>query len=163
MIDTEQLLARQLVNWLPCEKFEQAYFDDVGDPAEEVCVRLFRGTLHKRGVCSFYLLRGGITVVEDARDRWAAFESEDRLFEREYYAAWSEFARGCWVGRTPTEPGVYPTRDLEGRRGRDRHLTLVQGKLRDVTPSGGFTGSNKVSEWRASWWSLPFPRLRGAL
>lgn len=162
-LNLEDLLARQIVTSLPLDKFEVAYSDDVGDPSDEICQQVFIASLPRKGSCTFFVMRGGITVVEDAKGRWSAFESRERVEDREYYSRWSSFIRGTWVRRTPAVAGIYPTRDLEGRRSRDRELRLVNGKLRDVTAGGGFQSPAQVSSWRGDWWSAPFPPLRGAL
>lgn len=161
MIGADELLVKLVLGWLPLDKFEAAYLDDVGDPADEICQRFVRAPIPKRGVCCLFVLRGGLTVVEDAKGRWAVYESQARVDEREYLSTWGEFVRGCWLSSIPVEPGVYPTRDLEGRKGKDRELRLVQGRLKDCTY--GFVGAGKVTEWRGEWWSRKLPNLRGAV
>lgn len=162
-MNTEDLLAKLVLGSLPLEKFEVAFEEDVGFAADEVCQQVLVTDLPKKGRCHLYRLRGGLTVVEDAKGRWSCYESRERVEEREFYSAWNSFVRGTWVKRTPSVPGIYPTRDLEGRRGRDRELRLVHGKLRDTTLGGGFQNPTQVSSWQGFWWSSCYPALRGAL
>ncbi len=159
----EDLLAKLVLGSLPLEKFETAYADDVGDPELEVCQQVLVLPLPKKGLCTLYLLRGGLTVVEDAKGRWSCFENRDRVEEREHFSAWACFARGCWVSKVPTESGTYPTRTLEGHRAKDRELKMIKGRLRDVTPNGGFQTPTEVSSWRGEWYSHRYPNLRNAL
>lgn len=161
--EQDSVLCNLLIDRQSLEKFEQSWLDEVSDPADEVCIGVRQWKLPKLGKCTVYLLRGGLACVEDSRGRWSAYESESRVAEREYYAAWARFCRGTWTSKTPQIEGTFPTRTLEGDRGRDRTLKRIDGRLRDVTVGAGFTGYGMVSEWRGDWFEFPYPPLRGAV
>lgn len=163
MTDVGDLLARLVVEAQPLEKFELAYEDLVGEAESEVCQQVLSVKLPKKGQSTLYLLRGGLTVVEDQKGRWSCYETAARVEEREYYRGWNEFIRAGWTKRVPDRAGVYPTRTRDGARARDRELKLVGGKLRDCTLGGGFQSTDRVSNWAGDWWALPYPALRGAV
>ena len=148
---------------LPLDKFELKYTDEVGEPADEVCTRVLSLRVPKLGLCSLWVLRGGLTVVNDSKDGWSLYESRERVEEREYLSRWAAYPRGAWVDAVPQIEGVFAVRDREGRRGHDRTLKRVGGRLVDVTRAGGFVGGSKTTEYRGQWWSLPLPPLKGAI
>lgn len=148
---------------LPADRFESRFTEDVGELEDETCVGVLHQRLPKLGNCSLFLLKGGLCVLEDGKGLWSLYETRERSEEKEYYARWNEFVRGCWRSEVPQIEGTFPVRDREGRRGHDRTLKRVQGRLVDVTRKGGFVGHGKISEFLGDWWSSPYPPLRGAL
>lgn len=162
-MDQEDALHRLLLSNLSLEKFEQSWLEDVSNPEDEVCVATHYWKLPKRGKSTVFLLASGLTVVCDQKEKWSAYESAARCAEREYFASWARFCRGTWTARVPQSEGVFPTRTLEGHRGRDRTLRRCEGRLMDVTVGGGFVGYGMISEWRGEWFSDAYPPLKGAI
>ena len=161
-LEQEDLMGNLLFEGLPRDEFVARWRDEIGEPSDEVCLGTKTFKLPKQGKCVAYLFVGGLVALS-TKQGWSAYETTERVEDRQYYAAWAAFCRGVWVDRVPTEEGVYPVRDLEGCRGRDRTLKRVDGKLKDITANGGFVGSDKVTQWRGDWFSSPYPRLRGAI
>lgn len=157
-LELDDLLHRELFAGLTHEEFTAKWEDEVGDPVQEMCTKSFELKIPKRGKCTIHVLRGGLVALEDGKKKWSAYETLERVSEREYLAAWADFARGYWTSAVPTEEGTYPTRDLEGRRATDRVLRKHQGRLIDVTR--GFVSCGKATEWRGQWWSAKFPKLK---
>ena len=163
MTETDDLLHKLLFGGLPLDRFEAKYIDDVGEPSDEVCAEVRTAKLPKQGLCTLFVLVGGLTVVENARSQWSLYESRERVEEREYYSRWQSFIRAGWSSALPKDEGTYPVRDCLGVRGHDRTLKRVNGRLVDVTRDGGFVGGGKVTEWRGDFWREPYPPLRGAI
>lgn len=137
------------------DDFAKRYEEDVSE-LSDLCV-----AQHFHDGLEIYVLQNGFVAVYRCRSaRWSLYETQERVEAREHLSNWANFARGCWVRRVPTEPGVYFVRDLEGRRSL-RELARVNGRLRDI--SGGFVGAGKVTEWRGDFWSHSLPGLPGSL
>lgn len=147
---------------LPLDEFLVRWADEIGDPGSELCLECTQFRLPKQGKCTAFLFAGGLVRLDYGKDLHAAYETLQRVEDRRYYSDWAEFCRGVWSSNPPHKGGTWPTRDLNGFRGRDRVFVKVEGKLTDVTPSGGFTPKGKLTEWRGEFWSMPYPRLKGA-
>lgn len=162
--DVDELLYRQLFDEsVPADQFLSAWEEDIGDPSQELCVRQFVYKAPKVGKTTVFVFFGGLVATEDKRGRWQAWETRERVEDRDYYRAWNEYCRAGWTAKTPTIEGTFATRTLEGWRGKDRVFRKVEGRLKDVTDGGGFVGYGKVTEWRGEFWAMPTPKLRGAI
>ena len=159
----EETLHKLLLSSIPADKFLAAWEDEIGDPAAEVCVAQYTWKLPKHGRSTVYVFASNMVAVESAKGKWSAYATKIWSDDREYAAAWASFIRGTWVDRVPQLEGIFPTRTLDGFRGRDRTLKRIEGRLLDTTVGGGFVGYGRVSEWRGQWWSLAYPPLRGAI
>jgi len=162
-MDTENLMHKLLFGGLAQKEFEAKFVADVGELADETCVRVLCVDLPKRGLSEIYVLRGGLCVVADAAGNWHLFKTLARVEEEKYLSDWADFVRGTWVRKIPQLDGTYPTRDLEGYRAKDRILKRVNGRLLDVTCCAGLAPYGQVSHWRGDWWDRPYPRLKGAM
>lgn len=164
MDDIDELLYRPIFDEpLPADLFLQQWEEDVGDPCFEFCVQRLTCKRPKSGKFTLYRFLGGLVATEDSEGNWQAWETRERVEERAHYAAWADFARGTWLDQVPKQEGTYPTRDKMGSRARDRILKRVNGRLLDVTCCSGMVNYGQVSNWQGSWYSTPYPRLRGAL
>lgn len=143
------------------EAFEAAYADQVGDLAAETVLEERSAIVPFYGTCKLKVLVGGLVILSNRKKRFWLFETRARVEEREHLRAWAEFARGRWVAMPPSEAGTYPTRDCEGGRAPDRTFVRVRGALKDTTR--GFVSGDKVTEWRGDRWSVPYPKLPGAI
>lgn len=162
-MDTGELLYEPIFEKaLSYKAFVKEWEDDVSDMETETCLYQLALSFPFEG-CTAYVLASGLVVVEDERKLWSAYKSKSYVETKDLYAAWARFSRGTWVDRVPTEPGVYPTRDREGARGRDRMLVKVNGKLVDCTCCSELVLYGKVSNWAGSWWSHSYPTLPNAI
>lgn len=162
LLEQEDVLHRLLIANLSLDKFEQAWAEDISDPSDEICVDVRSWKLPKRGHSTIYLLASGLAAAEDSRGRWSAYATKAWCDERDYFAKWAAFVRGTWVTRVPQQEGTYPTKTLEGARGKDRILIRRDGRLLDVTCCSGRVEYGRVSNWRGFWFSDPYPPLKGA-
>lgn len=162
-LEQEEVLFKLLLSSLPADKFLSAWEDEIGRPEDEVCVATHFWKLPKHGRCTVFVFASRMVAVESSKGKWSAFATKDWVEEREYLAKWASFVRGTWVDRVPQSEGCYPTRDLEGFRGRDRVLKKVSGRLLDITCCSGMVEWGRISSWRGQWWSEPMPPLRGAV
>lgn len=138
--------------------FMARFLDEVGDLADEVVTGSYSTRSPKREITVY---AGGLVLVVGAHDKLSLYETQTRVEEREHIAAWAEFARGHWSAVVPSEPGVYPTRDAERRRGDDHMLILHGGQLRDL--NSGYLVGETVTNWRGEFWSVCYPRLPESL
>lgn len=146
------------------EPFLERFEEEVDDPEALFPLRIETKYVDKKdtaGECTYIYLSGGYVIVEDWRERWTLYETAERTAERKHLSDWANFARGTWVKGPPTKPGLYPVRSKTGRRGKDREIVEIEGRIKDV--SGGYVASGKVTEWVGDWWSDPFPPLPGAV
>lgn len=162
MEQQEETLHRLLFGSLSPDEFIKTWADEISDPEQELCIASYSWKLPKYGRSQVYVFASRMAAVENSRGKWSAFATKAYCEEKDYFAAWARFCRGTWTHKTPQIEGVFPTRDLEGARGRDRTLVRKNGRLVDVTVGGGFVGYGQVSEWRGDWFEFPYPPLRGA-
>lgn len=160
--DRDRLLARLVPGFRarPKAEFLAKFNDEVGDYDLEVVRETFEDK--KKGL-TLILLVGGLVVKiagELPEPLYSLFESQERLDERGHIQAWADFARGRWAQEAPTEPGVYPVRDLAGKRQPDHTFVRHEGRVLDI--SGGFLQTGKRTNWAGSFWSLAYPPLPGA-
>lgn len=163
MLEIEETLHKQLFSGLSDEKFIAAWEDEIGPVGDEVCVASHQWKLPKYGRSTVYVFKSRMVAVCNARGKWAAFATKAWTDEREYFARWAQYCRGSWTLKVPQQEGVYPTKTLEGTRGKDRTLKRVEGRLKDITCCGGFVPYAEVTSWRAYWFEYPTPPLNGAL
>lgn len=161
VIDPDEYLAKLVFGGLPFERFQQKFQDEIGDLDLETCVSTHDVTLPRFGRSTLHVLRGGLVVVSDSKEHWHVYKDLPRVEHEEFLNSWQAFMRAGWTMKPPDDEGVYPTKDLEHRRGIDRTLKRVQGRLVDVTR--GFVGSGKVTEYRGWWWAAKYPRLPNSL
>lgn len=161
--DPDDYLAKLVFGGLPLERFEKKFEDEIGELNLETCTETHTVSLPRYGKSLVRALRGGLTVVCDQREHWHVYKNRARVEHEEFLSSWQAFMRAGWTSHIPQEEGVYPVRDREMRRGHDRTLKRVQGRLVDITRAGGYVSYGKVSEFRGDWWGLPYPRLPGAL
>ena len=159
-MDVDDILHNLLIDSLPRDKFSEAWGKEIGHLKDEVLLETRKEKLPEFGRATIHVFVGGLVAVESSKGKWSAFETLERVKEREYVTAWAEFIRGGWSPSIPQEAGVYPVKDLEGNRRRDRTLIRVNGRLADVTCCGGMVQYGKVSNWQGLWYTLPFPKLR---
>lgn len=159
--DVEDLLERLVLKSTSFAKFWKIYDEEVGDSSAEVVLRVFNANVPKKGPCTLYVLKGGLTVVEDSHNKWSVYETRERVESNNYFRSWAEFCRAGWTTKIPNRAGTYPVRDCEGNRSHDRTLANINGRLVDVTRGGGFVPHGQVSTWRGSWWIMPYQPLLG--
>lgn len=161
MFDPDEYLAKLVFGGLPPDRFKAKFEDEVGELDMETCTDTFHVKLPHYGQSSVHVLRGGLAVVVDQRDHWHVYKTRPRVEHEDYLSSWQAFTRAGWTRKVPEEEGVYPTKDLEDRRGIDRTFKRVHGRLVDVTR--GFVGSGKATEWRGWFWAAKYPRLPNSL
>lgn len=161
MFDPDEYLAKLVFGGLSYERFQQKFEDEIGELNLETCTETHHVTLPRFGKTTVHSLRGGLNVVCDEKEHWHVYKNLARVEHEEFLSSWQAFMRAGWTLKPPEDEGVYPTKDLEHRRGIDRTLKRVQGRLVDVTR--GFVGSGRTTEWRGYWWAAKYPRLPNSL
>lgn len=159
-MDIESTLHKLLFENLSHDKFSQTWEDEIGRLEDEVCAETLCIKLPKYGKSTIYRFKGGLVALESSKGKWSAFETLERVEEREYYEEWARFVRGGWTYTLPQEAGVYPVKDREGNRSRDRTLIRLNGRLCDVTCCGGMVQYGQVTNWMGLWYTMPYPKLR---
>lgn len=159
MID-DDILGKRLFGDLQPRKFWLRYGREVAKPDKDLREALRKQPRRVRFL-EIFEIPNDYYVIRDRIGRLSLFESVSRTAYREHLSAWADFARGCWLENPPNRPGVYPTRDKQGCRGRDRELREIDDRLVDV--SGGFVPQGKITTWVGSWWSHAMPPLPESL
>ncbi len=162
-MEVEDLLHNLLIDNLPHDKFSEVWEEEIGHFEDEVCVEIRYVKLPKLGKSTIHVFRGGLVALESSRGKWSAFETLERVQEREYLEEWARYCRGGWTMKIPQDEGIYATKTLEGTRSRDRTLRRFESRLKDITCCGGFCSYGQVSAWQGWWFEYPTPRLKGAL
>lgn len=157
-LDVEKLLFRLVPGFRarPQNVFFRRYDAEVGDFASEIQLAVFDSEEH--GHLTLYV--GGL-VTKVKGEKWSLYETFDRVAERTHIQAWSNFCRGFWTNKIPTEPGVYPTRDVSGYRCKDHTFVKIDGHVIDT--DSGHVVSPARSNWRGAFWNCPYPPLPGAM
>jgi hypothetical protein len=161
VFDPDEYLAKLVFGGLTHERFETKFEDEIGDLDLETCVETHDVTLPRFGKSLVRVLRGGLAIVSDSKEHWHVYKVRARVEHEEFLSSWQAFMRAGWTMDPPEDEGVYPTKDLEHRRGIDRTLKRVQGRLVDITR--GFVGGGKTTEWRGYFWAAKYPRLPNSL
>lgn len=155
------LCARRIVSCRELEHFRSVFATTLEKPLVlESCDKRVAGATED-GVMLELWVWPDLTVSRNYKTgSWTAWQPR-ALFDREQsILQWGDFGAGEWTEEVPTVAGLYATRDLQGCRGRDRRMELVEGTVRDITT---FCPAHKLTEWEGDWWNRPYPRLPGSL
>lgn len=161
MIDPDEYLAKLVFGGLPFERFQKKFEDEVGLLDLETCTETHTVTLPRFGESVLHVLRGGLVVVCDSKEHWHVYKNLARVEHEEFLNSWQAFTRAGWTMTPPNDEGVYPTKDLEHRRGIDRTFKRIQGRLVDTTR--GFVPHGQSTQWQAWYWAAKYPRLPDSL
>lgn len=124
------------------------------------------------GVIRVYVMPGGVAAarfipIDGGVERWAAYETKERVEGRELLSRWADFARGHWTPVCPVEPGLYPVVRRDAAIDPEtpftvhcafdlRKISRVAGEARDVTT---YCPSALRTEWKGWWWSEALPMM----
>lgn len=167
-----RLLHRKLFVTQHQDHFRAQYLDDVDSEGFHEEAALGRES-YTDGVSEIFvwIMPGGISVArfvaKGEPERWAAYETLERVERAKHIARWADFARGYWTLRCPQEPGTYPVTAKSSAIPRStpfavmidfglRKLQRVEGHVRDVTE---FTPSTHRTLWQGYWWSEAIPMM----
>lgn len=155
--------------------FKAQYLDDVDSEGFTVEAALGTEThTDEDGTIDVFIMPGGIAVAHfigtpsnTNNNRWAAYETLERVERNRHIGRWATFARGYWTRVCPTEPGTYPVTSKSSAVPRrtpfavmidfqTRKLQRVEGVVKDVSE---FTPSTHRSLWQGYWWSESIPLM----